>query len=317
MSGWKGLANRLILMVGALGMMLGCSHTPVQSPVAFSGTEMPAARGQMADDIHRAPPLAIRDQPDRYQNAVAQAMPPNVYVPTAPPAPSDVHSLWQAASVHFASMHTYVARVHRREQQNGKPGPDEWQFFKWRQQPWSVYFKWIGAEHKGREVLYVHGQHGSQIHTLLAAGDMPLMPAGKHIALDPDNVFVRNASRHAITEAGIGNLVTKFGAIVAALEKDDRRLGTLTYRGKVRRPEYPAPMDGVEQMIPPGGETDMPKGGKRWWFFEATTHLPVLVITLDEAGHELEYNCYDQLRENVPLTDGDFNPDLWDRSGGH
>lgn len=271
----------------------------------------------MADDIHRGPPLAIPDSPNAYQNAVVQTtMPPDSNVPAAPPTPSDVHRLWQDAASHLANMQSYVARVHRREQVNGKNGPDEWQFFKWRQQPWSVYFKWIGNEHKGREVLYVRGQHGSQIHTLLAAGDMPLMPAGKHIALDPDNVFVRNASRHSITEAGLGNVVARYGSVVAAVEKGSGRFGTLRYLGMTRRPEYAAPMDAVEQAIPPNGEPDLLRGGKRWWFFEATTHLPVLVITMDDTGHEVEYNCYDQIRENVPLTDGDFNPNLWDRPAG-
>jgi len=41
-------------------------------------------------------------------------------------------------------MDSYIARLTRREQVNGKKQPEEIILFKFRQQPWSVYFKWLG-----------------------------------------------------------------------------------------------------------------------------------------------------------------------------
>src|SRR5205807_603862 len=131
--------------------------------------------------------------------------------------------------------------------------------------------------------------HGGMIHTLLAAGDMPLMGAGKHMALAPDSMLVRSASRHAITEAGIGHLVALFGAVLDSMERGERKYGSLRYLGPVQRPEYQAPMEAVEQVIPAGAEAPLPRGGRRWWLFDPATHMPVVILTQDEKGHQVEY----------------------------
>ena len=59
--------------------------------------------------------------------------------------------------------------MRRREQINGKDKPEEVMLFKFRKQPRSVYFKWIGPAGNGREAIWVDGQHESKLHTLLAA----------------------------------------------------------------------------------------------------------------------------------------------------
>jgi len=281
----------------------------------------------MAADLESAPVLRIPADPVPWASLVAantpqsaSAAPPTqtaapAVVPAATPAqapanpPSDLRRLQRQAAEHYASITTYVARMHRKEQVKGKDGPDEWLLFKFRREPWSVYFKWQGTTGRGREVVYVHGQHGGLIHTRVAAGDMPLLGAGKQLALAPDNIFVRSASRHAITEAGLGNLISQFSR---AMERGERKYGTLRYLGPIKRPEYDAPMEAVEHLIAAGSEAPLPRGGRRWWLFDPVSHLPVLIITQDEKGHQVEYYCYDQVRENVPLTDDDFNPaKLW------
>jgi hypothetical protein len=220
--------------------------------------------------------------------------------------------LYQQAASRFAGMDSYIARLRRREQVHGKDQPEELILFKFRKQPWSVYFKWLGETGKGREVVYVKGQHGKMLHTLLAAGDMPLMPAGKRMALAPDNVFVKSASRHAITEAGIGVIIEQFGQALKAQENGKSALGFLTYRGATKRPEFDQPLETVEQQVPPGAEASLPQGGRRWVFVDPASHLPVLLITHDDKGHEVEYYCYDRLQYPVRLDDSDFNPDkLW------
>jgi hypothetical protein len=246
-----------------------------------------------------------------------------VYQP--PPAESEkkaekptdkLHDLYQQAASRYAGMDSYIARLRRREQVHGKEQPEELMLFKFRKEPWSVYFKWLGDVGKGREVAYVKGQHGSMIHTLLAAGDMPLMPAGKRMALPPDNVFVKSASRHAITEAGIGVIIDQCGRAMEAQGRGQNSFGTLTYRGPTKRPEYPRPLETVEQQIPPGLEPLLPHGGRRWVFFDPASNLPVLLITHDDKGHEVEYYYYDLLQYPVKLDNTDFNPDsLWPSTG--
>lgn len=243
--------------------------------------------------------------------------------PVAPPAPVPApqqpaagpikpRDLHQQAAAAYAPVEGYIARLRRREQVNGQDKPEEMVLFKFRKKPMSLYLKWLGSEGKGREVIYVQGQHDDKIHTLLAAGDIPLFPAGKRIALAPDNVFVRSASRYSITEAGIGNLIDRFGQLVEMAEKGDSRLGGLKSLGQVKRPEFETPVEGVEQRIPPEVEPQMPRGGRRLWFFDPTLKFPVLLVTEDAAQHEVEYYCYDRFQFPVGLDTDDFDPNkVW------
>ncbi len=237
------------------------------------------------------------------------AAPDSFTLPNADDSSVRLRELHRLAAESYASVDSYIVRLRRREQINGKDRPEEVLLFKFRKQPWSVYFKWLGNEGCGREVTYVQGRYDNKITTLLAAGDMPFMPAGKRIALAPDNAFVRSSSRHAITEAGVGHLINSFGQLVEGMAKGDPRQGTLRYLGVQKRPELEKPGEMVEQKIPPGAEPQLPHGGRRLWLFDPANHFPVLLLTYDEAGHEVEFYCYDRFQYPVKLDDDDFNPD--------
>lgn len=252
------------------------------------------------------PPLSPASPP----GAVASLATPT---PPAVSAVSPLRRLAQRAAASYAPLDGYCARLRQREQVNGKDRPEEVMLVKFRQQPWSVYFKWVGTEGRGREAVYVKGRGDGKIHTRLAAGDVLLMPAGATFAVAPDSFLARGRGRYPITEAGIGTLVEHFGQLVEAAERGERRWGTPVYLGTQTRPEFASPVEAVEQVLPPGAEAALPRGGRRLWFFAADSHLPVLISTRDETGHEVEYYCYDQLRQ-ARFTDEDFNPDrLWAR----
>jgi hypothetical protein len=209
-------------------------------------------------------------------------------------------------------MDTYVMRLKRREVVAGKARPEELILVKFRQNPWSVYFKWIGTEAKGREVVYVKGQPGNEIHTLTAAGDMILLPAGQRFSISADSALVKSKSRYPITEAGLGTCIRRFGALVEAPEKGENSQGTARYLGQIRRPEFETLVEGVEQIIPPRSDPLLPGGGRRWWYFDTALRLPVLIITHDETGREVEYYCHDRIQFPAGLDNDDFNPDkLW------
>jgi hypothetical protein len=198
--------------------------------------------------------------------------------------------------------------LRRREVVSGESKPEELLVFKFRKQPWSVYFKWLGTEAKGREAIYVKSLYENKLHTLLAAGDMPFTPAGKRFAIDPDNILVRSRSRHMVTEAGIGHIVEQLGQRLQT--EDAGGMPRIRYLGQVKRPEYESPLEGIEDTLPAGSE--VPGGGTRQLFFDPASHLPVLLVTRDAQGRELEYYCYDRLQYPVKLDDDDFNPDkLW------
>jgi hypothetical protein len=258
----------------------------------------------------RAAAAEIASPPVVVAAATRTPVPAAVSLPDNPTA--RLRALYQMADERYATFDSYIARVRRRELANGKTKPEEVFLFKYRKQPLSVYFKWIGTEGQGREVVYVQGQHGNKIHTLLAAGDMPLAPAGQRLAVAPDSIFVRNASRHSITDAGIGHIIENYGKLLNALDRGDPKVGTVKCLGPIKRPEYEAPLEAIERAIPPGVDPDVPRGGKRLCMFDMTARLPVLVITLDAVGNEVEYYCYDRLQFPVKLNDDDFDPDkLW------
>jgi hypothetical protein len=267
------------------------------------------------------PPLGRGDVNPRVAPANAAAIPPPAPSPqpppiaTTPPTTAEANPLrrlHQQAVEKYAGIDSYIVRLTRRELVNGKAHPEEVLLFKFRKQPWSLYFKWLSNEGKGREVIYVQGQLENKIHTLLAAGDVPLMPAGKRMSLPVDSLLVRNASRHPITEAGIGATIDRLGRSLEAMERGDKRHGTVAYLGMQNRPEFSAPVEAIEDTIPPGVETDLPRGGRRLTFFDRDSHLPVLIVARDDRGQEVEYYRYDRFQLSVRLDNDDFDPDkMW------
>jgi hypothetical protein len=263
------------------------------------------------------PPPASTFTPPAPLPVVSPAVSPTTAATEAVPtnAKADpVKRLQQQAAQAYAGMDSYIARLTRREVVGGKPKPEEVMLFKFRKEPWSVYFKWLGDEGHGREVVYIKGMYGDKINTLLAKDDMPalLMPADRRMALAVDSSLVRSASRHSITEAGLGSSVAHLGRIIDGMERGDKKLGTIVDLGMQQRPEYPRPLPMIEHTLPPGLEPELPRGGKRQYGFDPESHLPVLVITRDERGQEVEYYRYDRIQFPVKLDADDFDPDkLW------
>jgi len=254
-------------------------------------------------DIAPLPPLAAAPRP-------ATQAAPQVVETSNPLAP--LRDLYQKAADKHATLDSYTLRLRRREVVGSQNRPEELLLFKWRKEPWSVYLKWLGTEGKGREVVYVKGRYDNALHTLTAAGDIPLLPAGRRFKLSPDGMLVKSKSRYPITEAGLGGLIERFGRLVDALEKGDSREGTAKYLGQLKRPEFENKVEAVLQTIPPRSDPHLPRGGQRLWFFDPVLHLPMLLITQDETGREVEYYCHDRFMFPVNLTDDDFNPDvLW------
>jgi len=264
-----------------------------------------------------SPPLPPVAPPSVAPSPVVPPLPP----PTEPPVASDstdspLRALHAKAVKQFATMDSYVMRLKRREVVNGTPRPEEIMLCKVRQEPFSVYFKWLGAEGKGREVVFVKGQHGGLIHSLTAAGDVLFLPGGNRFKVAPDSFLVKSKSRYPITEAGIGSMIARFGRLVDTVEKGDSREGTVKYLGELKRPEFENKVAGVQQTVPPRSDPNLPKGGQRLWFFDTNNGLPVLLIATEAGtGREVEYYCHDRFLYPANLTNEDFNPDLLWKSG--
>jgi hypothetical protein len=315
---------------------LGCCAGGDRPQAGFAPNELSPTRLRSDDGTPPAPlritdvPLAATSRPpvDPVDHPPGVASGPNrmpappgsttttTAVPAPVPAPAaawpaadplaDVRRLYRQAAEAYAAIPAYSARLRQREQVAGKDRPEEVIQCKFRKQPWSVYFQWIGKEANGREVIYVQGRYENKIHSRLAAGDVPLMPAGMRFSIAPDSAMARGRSRHPITEAGVGPLIDRFGRLVEA------NRGNITYLGTQKRSEFQAFVEVVQQGIAPGEEAGLPRGGHRLVFFAADSHLPVLIITHDDQGHEVEYYCYEQIEHPARFSDDDFDPDrLW------
>jgi hypothetical protein len=232
--------------------------------------------------------------------------------PTAPKIIETPEQLLRLAREQMSGFDSYIVRLSRREAINGQMQPDERMMFRFRARPWSVYLKWLSKEGKGREVVYVKGKHDNKIHSLLSAGDIPFMPAGKRMALSPDNILVKSACRHPLEEAGLSASVDRIGRLLANTRDDPRRHGTLKLLGPVKRDEFEKAVWAIEHTLPAGLDSTLERGGKRTYFFHPDTHLPMLITAFDERGNEAEYYHYDRLQRAVKLDDHDFDPDhLW------
>jgi hypothetical protein len=282
---------------------------PAPPPLATSALPPPPAPPAPAQAARLAPPV-----PAEAPTPVSTLAPAPVPAP-APAAAVTARQLYETARDRFAGMDSYIARLTRQEVVGGKRNPEEVIAFSFRKQPWSVHFRWVGKEACGREIVYVKGRYEGKLHTLLAAGDSFLLPAGRRISLLPDNPLVLDKCRHPVTEAGIGAGIERIGTLLEAQARGDRRCGTLRLVGAVKRPEFAAPACALEHRIPPGYDAGLPKGGTRTWYFDPELKLPTLLVTLDENKVQVEYYRYDRLQHPVKLDDDDFNPDkLWKKS---
>ncbi len=231
--------------------------------------------------------------------------------PTEPTA-DPIRNLYHKSMARLATLDSYMVRLVRREVINNKKKPQETLLLKYRKAPLSIYFKWLDGEALGREVVYVQGQYENKIHTLLAKGDVPFMPAGKRMAFAPDSILVRSSSRHTIQDAGFVPLIQGLGKAIIGQASGDKRYGVVTYNGANKRPEFGFPVESLEHFLPSGIENELPKGGRRLVCFDPQSSLPMLIITYDENNEEVEYYKYDRFQFPIRLDENDFNPDaLW------
>jgi hypothetical protein len=308
-----------VRIVACLLLAPGCAAVARVKPGQVTGRITPANPNAVTPPapLPNVPALAITTP----QAATGDVQPVQHQVPQ-PPAPgadpsgalgeSDpLRRLHRDAAAAYAKLPCYMARLRRREVVQGRAKPEEVLIFKFREQPYSVHFKWLGDEGQGREVVFVRGQGDDKLHILTAANDIPFAPAGKRLALAPDSIMVKSASKYPITEAGIGNMIARFGRMLDAIRAGGSGVSA-KYIGPVQRPEYPGPLEGVECTFPADREPEIPGGGRRLVCFDPATRFPVLSLTYDTAGREVDFYCFDRFQLDVKLDDDDFNPEkLW------
>lgn len=232
--------------------------------------------------------------------------------PTASPGDlKTVRGLVDEAAKRFVAIPDFESKLTKRETVSGKKQPTEEMRFLFRQEPFSVRLTVTGEHGRGREVVFVKGQNNGKLIIVTGEGDNRLLGAGKKLELDPDNPLATSRTRGKIEDSGIGRPIRVLSKFVEEAEAGKRPADSIRSLGKVERKEFGSPVDGVEVTLKTSDDPLMPKGGKRQYYFDVdpkspSYRLPVLVITSEPDGAEVEYYCFTDFKAPAKLTDADF-----------
>jgi hypothetical protein len=255
------------------------------------------------------------DRQDPPPAPTPQQTPPAETAP-APAAGADdslaaVTKLVNASAKRYAEVPDFACRLVSQEVVKGKQLPKNEIEYRFRQKPLSVYMKTLSEAGQGREVMYVQGQFDNQIHLITGKGDNRLVGVGFKTSMDPDDSRATAKSRYRIYEAGLGRTIK---GLQKAIESHGQKGGcTVKALGPVKRPESPYPLEGVEIATTNSGSVVIEGGGSRQVFFDPKPDspsylLPVLIVTKDLGGREVEYYSFTQFKVPAGTTDADWNP---------
>jgi hypothetical protein len=257
-----------------LGMTVIAGAYPPPPPPAASA---PAAPQPMAASAPVAPTTSPLDEPVRLVGLAREA---------------------------YKGVQDYSCRLVKRERIDGRLQPQNTMLMNVRTRPFSVYFRWQEpGPLAGQEVCYVAGRNG---------GNMRVRPRGLlgavgFVNLDPNDPRARESSRHAITEAGIGNLIEQF----ATGWEQERRWGLSQVQ--VAEYEYDHRRCMRVEVVHPTNPERRFLHFRDVVFFDKETHLPVRMEAYDwprrpgDPGDLLETYSYATLHLNVGLPDEMFN----------
>lgn len=300
--------------------------------------EVQQAGGTLPPDDAAAFPPKRRPEPQPgqlpspYEKDQTKAQPlPSTPVKPAPAAPAPTAESPQSASAkHLAEIRklhagaiekwntvdTYESQVTRRELSPGGKMSEDIVHYQFRKEPMAVYMRNIGESGKGREILYNPKQFNDKIYAIVGQGDENFLykVGSRAPAVSPDFPLVKDKSRYSIREAGYATPINRVANWAAKVESGKLPADAMTYLGMGKRPEFAAPVAGVQLKLRPGDDPLLPSGGTRQWFFDRdqtspSFGLPLLIIATEANGKEVEYYLFEKLKFNTAYPEADFNPD--------
>jgi hypothetical protein len=209
-----------------------------------------------------------------------------------------------AARQSFQSVKDYTCLLIKQERINGRLEPENVMETKIRNQPFSVYLRWLGPKAViGQEAAFVAGRNNNmmRVHATGFKG------AFGFLSIAPNDPRVMEHSRHTITEAGLGNLI---GRLNTCWELD-RQQNTAQVR--IADYEYDKRRCTRVEIIRPGQSTGPCSFYRSVAYFDKETHLPVRVELYDwprtggsPEGDIVESYSYVNMRFNMGLSDAVF-----------
>lgn len=262
--------------------------SPGAAPVAVSEDVKAAAeRATEAAEAERKAPLAW--PADRLDGAPAKALLLDVLI---------------EAAQRLNRVETYTATFHKQERIKGKLGPEQTLAMKVRQKPFAVYFKFL-SPHEGKEVVYAEGHHDNKVIAHSAGVARFLVP---RLAVPPDHPLALADSRHAITEAGLANLVSRLIGF-RRMDLDDPEAETVLDRVREGGREWLQSVHTHRSRHPdrPFARVEV--------LYDPESLFPVDIRNYDwpDSGHRgdldlAEHYRYEGLVLDAPLTALDFDP---------
>lgn len=224
--------------------------------------------------------------------------------PAADPLDQPIAFL-QEARRNYPAVKDYTCTLVKRERIKGQLSDEDIIMMSFRQQPFSVYMKWLSpAKFKGQEVAYVHGRNSNKMRVKSKG---LLGNITDFVSIDPQDRRVFEHSRHSIYEAGIGNLIDQSLQSMEAerkIGKSKVQVGEYTYdnrrcyRIETIRPERHPSFTNYRTVL----------------YLEKDSKLPIRTENYDwptagsgSEGELIESFSFVGLRFNVGLTDDLFN----------
>lgn len=204
----------------------------------------------------------------------------------APSPRAEAEQMLVATRQALAGLRDYRAVLVTRERLRGRLLPEQTTEIALRTEPFAVRLRW-------REPAACVGQ---QVWYDARDGKMRVRSAGLAslvgvLSMDPHAPTVRDNSRHAITEAGMANMVEAFAA---TWDGADVRVGEALLEGHHCR---------VIEVI-----GDVADWHRARLHLDAKTNLPVRVEYHNAAGHLVDEATYRAVEVNVGLDDSVFRP---------
>ncbi len=204
----------------------------------------------------------------------------------------------------FDKVFDYTCTLVKKERINGELTPENVIAMSVRSDPFGVDLRWLRPQSvSGQEACYVAGRNDGKMRVRSAG----LLGAVGFISMDPTDPRCQKTSRHAITEAGIGNLIQRFigrWELERKLNVTQVRIGEYEYnKRRCVRVETIHPTNPDNQFL----------CYRTVVYFDKDNHLPIRIEGYDwphgdgDSGALVESVSYANLHLNVGLADETFN----------
>lgn len=296
----RGLQHLRVIGILCLSFFATTALALAANPVGSGSYPVAPAVAAPSGVDPTSPPLNAPLQLGAAPTAVA----PNGLAP--PSSPLDVPlQLIAEAGQSYRSIRDYSCLFIKREVVNGQLQPENQMHMKMRPQPFSVYLRWLSPTClAGQEVVYVAGRNNG----MMRVHSRGILGAVGFVSIDPRDPRATQNNRHAITEAGIGNLIERYQQrwlLEKRLNKTQVRIAD--YDFAQRR------CTRVETIHLDPSDARQIYCYRSVVYFDQETHLPIRSESYDwprpggaQEGNFLESYSYVNLRCNIGLGDEVF-----------